>query len=89
MAENGLENKKLFENDDKFLEDPLHLILADDVHAVTTRSKAKNLAGNNKEDITEVVSKPYARQIIEKVNSTPTSSDKIPNLKGVQVAMPI
>ncbi|KAJ9054525.1 hypothetical protein DSO57_1013398 [Entomophthora muscae] len=84
-ADHFPDKAELFVLDVDYSGNALHHVIVEDVHLVQTRSQAK---AKGKAQV--VVSKPYARQLLEKSpNKGPGPSTDTLHLKGVSVAIPM
>lgn len=50
----------LYEKNEIISQDPLHLLIADDVHTMTTRSQDRKSKEKEEEEAREIIMKPYA-----------------------------
>ncbi|KAJ9082818.1 hypothetical protein DSO57_1000803 [Entomophthora muscae] len=84
-ADHSPDKAELFVLDVSYSGNSLHCVIVEDVHLVQTHSQAK---AKGKAQV--VVSKPYARQLLEKApNKGPGPSTDTSHLKGVNVAIPM
>ncbi|KAJ9072562.1 hypothetical protein DSO57_1026237 [Entomophthora muscae] len=90
-AKNATQTEELpgyFALSQDFEEDPIHQLVANNLYAIPARGRGRpqKITAN----AVEVVSKPYAAQVQETcLNNSPNVSSNVPNLKGVQLAMPL
>ncbi|KAJ9051730.1 DNA damage-inducible protein 1 [Entomophthora muscae] len=84
-ADHSPDKAELFVPDVGYSGNALHCVIVEDVHLVQTRSQAK---AEGKAQ--EVVSKPYVRQLLDKVsNEGPGPSTDTSHLKGVNMIIPM
>ncbi|KAJ9060269.1 hypothetical protein DSO57_1032682 [Entomophthora muscae] len=82
-ADHSPDKAELFVPDVSYSGNALHCVIVEDVHVVQTRSQAKV-----KGKAQAVVSKPYARQLLDKApDEGPGPSTDTLHLKGVKVAI--
>ncbi|KAJ9055389.1 hypothetical protein DSO57_1004592 [Entomophthora muscae] len=71
-----------------FEEDPIHQLVANNLYAIPAHGRGR--PWKTTANTVEVVFKHYATQVQETcLNNSPNISSDIPNLKGVQLAMPL
>ncbi|KAJ9052726.1 hypothetical protein DSO57_1031353 [Entomophthora muscae] len=90
-AKNAAQTEELpgyFALSQDFEEDPIHQLIADNLYAIPAcgRGRLQKTTANT----VEAVSKPYAAQVQETcLQDSPNVSSDVPNLKGIQLAMPL
>ncbi|KAJ9068397.1 hypothetical protein DSO57_1029125 [Entomophthora muscae] len=84
-ADHSPDKAELFVPDVGYSGNALHCVIVEDVHVVQTHSQAKA-----KGKAQAVVSKPYARQLLDKApDEGPGPSTDTLHLKGVNIAIPM